>query len=84
MGFSEIEKIEETAFALVVQALRDYLQQAVTIFKEETDRPQDIAEDITREAIDEMGVSAIRERLYGTSITRKRYTSFCQSHFAWP
>ena len=81
MGFSEIEKIEETAFALVVQALRDYLQQAETIFREETDRPQDIAEDITREAIDEMGVSAIRERLYGNVDYKKAIYVFLPEPF---
>lgn len=50
---------------MVVQALTDYRDQAVTIFREETDQPQDIAEDVTREALEAMGVSGIRERLYG-------------------
>ncbi len=65
MNSSDIEMVEQTTFATVVQALRDYSAQAQTIFREETDRPQDIAEDITREAIEEMGMSSIRERLYG-------------------
>ena len=65
MNSSDIEILEQTAFATVVQALRDYATQAEIIFREETDRPQDIAEDITREAIEEMGLSTIRERLYG-------------------
>ena len=65
MSSSDIEVLEQTAFATVVQALRDYATQAETIFREETDRSQDIAEDLTREAIEEMGLSKIRERLYG-------------------
>jgi len=56
---------------MVVQALTDYREDAATIFEEETDLPQDIAEDITREAIDEMGVSGIRERLYGKVDVKK-------------
>lgn len=81
MGFSEIEKAEETAFAVVVQALRDYLRQAETIFREETDRPQDIAEDITREAIEEMGISSIRERLYGNVDYKKAIYVFLPEPF---
>jgi len=50
---------------MVSQALTDYLDKAVTIFREETDYPQDIAEDVLREAIDAMGLSQIHERLYG-------------------
>ena len=50
---------------MVVQALTDFRSQAATIFREETDLPQDIAEDVTREAMDAMGVSRISERLYG-------------------
>ena len=61
----EIEQVERTALEIVVQALRDYLPDAATIFREETDQPQDIAEDVTREAMDTMGVSSFRERLYG-------------------
>ena len=60
-----LEQLEQTAMAIVVQALTDYRQQAVTIFREESDLPQDIAEDITREALELMGVSGWNERLYG-------------------
>ena len=81
MDFSEVEKAEETAFAAVVQALRDYRRQAETIFREETDRPQDIAEDITREAIEEMGVSSIRERLYGNVDFKKAIYVFLPEPF---
>ena len=50
---------------MVAQALTDYRDQAITIFREETDYPQDIAEDVLREAIDSMGMSQMHERLYG-------------------
>ena len=65
MNLDEYERLEQTAMAMVVQALTDYRRQAVTIFREETDLPQDIAEDITREALDSMGLSGWNERLYG-------------------
>lgn len=51
--------------SMVVQAIADYRQQAVTIFREETDSPQDIAEDVTREAVELMGFPRFNERLYG-------------------
>ena len=46
-------------------------KQAVTIFREETDAPQDIAEDVTREALDLMGVPRLNERLYGKVDVKK-------------
>lgn len=61
----ELERLEEITTSMVVRALTDYRHEAVTIFKEETDKPQDIAEDITREALEIMGVPRINERLYG-------------------
>ena len=57
--------------SIVVQALTDYAPQAATIFREETDMPQDIAEDVTREAIEAMGMSGISERLYGKVDVKK-------------
>ena len=65
MRLNRIEHLEQTVLATVEQAFLDYRDQAATIFREETDLPQDIAEDITREAIDAMGLSEIHERLYG-------------------
>ena len=67
----EIEHLEQTTMAVVVQALNDYRKQAVTIFSEETDSPQDIAEDVTREALEAMGVSRLNERLYGKVDVKK-------------
>lgn len=51
--------------SMVVQALTDYSTDATTIFSEETDEVQDIAEDVLRDAISTMGLSEIHERLYG-------------------
>ncbi len=71
MSHENIERLERAVLALVVQALTDYRRNAATIFREETDQPQDIAEDITREAIESMGVSGVRDRLYGKADIKK-------------
>ena len=59
------ERLERTAMSMVVQALTDYRHESGQIFREETDLPQDIAEDVMREAVEAMGMSGFRERLYG-------------------
>lgn len=71
MELDALERLEKTAMAMVVQAIKDYLPQAKTIFRKETDLPQDIAEDVTREAIESMGLSGLRERLYGKVDVKK-------------
>ena len=71
MKHEELERIEQTAFSMVVQALTDYAEEAATIFREEIDQPQDIAEDITREAVEAMGLPGMRERLYGKVDVKK-------------
>ena len=53
----KLEEVERTAFRLVEQAIRDYLLQAVVIFREEQDKVDDIAEDVTREAMDSLGMA---------------------------
>lgn len=65
MSPEQMEALEQTSFSMVTQALTDYASQAVGIFKEEVDQPQDIAEDVTREAIELMGLPQIHMRLYG-------------------
>ena len=65
MAPEDMERLERTVMEMVVQALADYREQAATIFREEADLPQDIAEDVTREALEAMGVSGFNERLYG-------------------
>ena len=72
----EVERLERTVMEMVVQALTDYRVQAETIFREETDLPQDIAEDVTREALEAMGVSGISERLYGKVDYKKAIYAF--------
>ena len=47
MELNGLEQIEHTTLSMVVQALTDYASDAQMIFREETDLPQDIAEDIT-------------------------------------
>ena len=76
MEDSEAERLEQSVMEMVVQALTDYRAQAVTIFKEEVDLPQDIAEDVTREALESMGVSSIGERLYGKVDYKKALYAF--------
>ena len=60
-----VERLERTAFSMVVEAFLDYRDSAATIFREETDLPHDIAEDPTREAVESMGMAGLRDRLYG-------------------
>ena len=76
MEVIEIERLEQAVMSLVVQALTDYREAAATIFAEETDLPQDIAEDVTREAIETMGVSSIHDRLYGKVDVKKAIYAF--------
>ena len=76
MQIEQMEKIERTVLEMIVQALTDYTEYAVTIFREETDFPQDIAEDITREAVESMGLSVFRERLYGKVDFKKAIYAF--------
>lgn len=71
MDLDKIELMEKAAFCLVVKALEDYKNEAAETFGAEEDLPQDIAEDILREAIDNLGVSRIKERLYGKVDVKK-------------
>ena len=62
---SQIEEVEQSCFRLVVRAVRDYHAEAIKIFREETDLANDIAEDVTREALVALGISRVPIRLYG-------------------
>jgi hypothetical protein len=69
-----LEEIEKVSLRLVVQALHDYRVAASEIFREESDLVADIGEDITREALDRMGMSRIDQRLFGKiDYKRARY-----------
>lgn len=69
-----LEEIEKASLRLVTQALVTFRTAASEIFSKEKDLAQAIAEDITREALDRMGVSKIDERLFGkVDYKRARY-----------
>ena len=71
---NRLEEIEKASLRLVVQAIYDYCQLAVEIFHTEQDLVADIAEDITREALDRMGMARIDQRLFGKiDYKRARY-----------
>jgi hypothetical protein len=71
---NRLEDIEKASLRLVVQAIVDFRQDAVEIFRQESDLVGDIGEDITREALDRLGVSKIGERLFGKmDYKRARY-----------
>ena len=54
-----LEEIEKVSLRLVTQAIYDYRTTAQEIFQEESDLVADIGEDITREAIDRLGISLV-------------------------
>lgn len=69
-----LEEIEKSSLRLVAQALYDYRANALEIFREESDQVADIGEDITREALDRLGMSRIDQRLFGkVDYKRARY-----------
>jgi type II restriction enzyme SfiI len=71
---ARLEEIEKASLRLVTQAIYDFRETAARIFENERDLVADIGEDITREALDRMGVSKIDERLYGKiDYKRARY-----------
>lgn len=69
-----VESVEKATLRMVTQALFLYRLTAAEIFLRETDLPSDIAEDITREALDTLGMSRISVRLFGkVDYKRARY-----------
>jgi hypothetical protein len=69
-----LEDIERASLRLVAQALVDFREEAGRIFAQESDLQADIGEDITREALDNLGVSKIPLRLFGKiDYKRARY-----------
>ena len=64
-NFERLEEIEKVSLRLVTQAVYDYRAIAQEIFREESDLVADIGEDITREALDRLGMSKIDQRLFG-------------------
>lgn len=73
-NLDRLEEIEKASLRLVVQAIYDYRVIAVEIFRQEQDLVADIGEDITREALDRMGMARIDQRLFGKiDYKRARY-----------
>jgi Type II restriction enzyme SfiI len=73
-NLNRLEEIEKASLRLVVQAIYDYRDLAIEIFRVEQDLVADIAEDITREALDRMGMARIDRRLFGKiDYKRARY-----------
>jgi hypothetical protein len=64
-NLDRLEDIERTSLRLVVQALHDYRITAQEVFRVESDLVADIGEDVTREALDRLGMSRIDQRLFG-------------------
>jgi len=64
-NLERLEDVEKATLRLVVQAVYDFKNDAVEIFKHESDLVGDIGEDLTREALDRMGMSRINQRLFG-------------------
>lgn len=64
-NLDRIEEIERASLRHVVQALYDYRQTAREVFHAEIDLVADVGEDITREALDRMGMARIDQRLFG-------------------
>lgn len=71
MDLDDLEKLEEVTLSMVSRAIADYKDKAVSIFKEENDEAGDIAEDVTRESLDEMRLPRINLRLYGKVDVKK-------------
>jgi hypothetical protein len=64
-NLDRLEEIEKVSLRLVMQAVYDYRITAQEIFQEESDLVADIGEDITREALDRLGMPRIDQRLFG-------------------
>jgi hypothetical protein len=77
----QIEEVEKASARLVTQAVYEFRDIAFQIFSEERgaekDLAQDIAEDVTREALDRLGVSRMDLRLFGKiDYKRARYVFY--------
>lgn len=64
-NLDRLEDIERASLRHVVQALYDYRNTAREVFEAEIDLVADVGEDITREALDQMGMARIDQRLFG-------------------
>lgn len=73
-NLDRLEEIEKASLRLVVQAIYEYRETTAEIFRLEGDLVADIGEDVTREALDRLGMSRIDQRLFGkVDYKRARY-----------
>lgn len=66
LTLDEIELVEKLSVRLVVQAIVTFGAQAWLEFRDSPDKEQDIAQDIVRDALDEMAGYSRRQRVLGT------------------
>ena len=66
LSLDQIEEVEKLSLRLAYQALVWFAPQAFDFFNRSPDDPEDIGEDITREAVGAFPGFPIRERLFGT------------------
>lgn len=71
LSLDEIEEIEQCALQSLWIAARDFSLDAWEFFRQSTDDPKDIAEDITREMLDRLGGYGIPQRIFGNVDYRK-------------
>jgi hypothetical protein len=67
----EIEAIEKQSLRTLYAAAYDFGFDAYAIFAQSSDKPKDIAEDITREILDRLGGYQVQQRILGNVDYRK-------------
>lgn len=77
----KVEEIEKASLRMIVQAIYSYRDAAEHIFRSEDDLVADIGEDVTREALDRLGMSTIDRRLFG-KVDFKRARCVFHSQYA--
>ena len=80
-NLDRLEEIEKVSLRLVTHAIYDYRILAQEIFRAESDLVADIGEDITREAVERLGMSKIDQRLFG-KVDYKRACYLFQPDYA--
>ncbi|MFZ5821733.1 MAG: SfiI family type II restriction endonuclease [Chloroflexota bacterium] len=80
-NLDRLEDVEKVSLRLVTQAIYDYRMTAQEIFRAESDQVADIGEDITREALDRLGMPRIDQRLFG-KVDYKRACYLFQPEYA--
>ncbi len=80
-NLDRLEDIEKASLRLVVQAIYDYRHDAAMIFQAESDQVADIGEDVTREALERLGMPRVHQRLFG-KVDYKRACYLFQPDFA--